>query len=202
MTATGMKMRRTLFGGEEPEWLVWVLVIALLGMGLIVRTIVVNRSTDFSKDNISVSYPASWTRIKSDMGNEVLAVGEPFDAGLFPARFTLQQMPVTDISTSAQSLGDFALKWADRKAKERLGYKVLSIEETMVGDKEAVRVDYVYVTEPAIPTPNSLPIVAEGADVLIRQDNVMTVASLLATTDAFEGFDGTWNRILGSLELK
>ncbi len=202
MTATSIKLRRTLFREEEPEWLVWALVIALLAVGLIVRTIVVNRSTAFSAGNLSVSYPASWTQIQSDAENEMLAVSEPFDAGLFPAHFTLQQMPVTDISTSARTLGDFALKWADRKAKDLLGYRVLSIEETKVRGKDAVRVEYVYVTEPAIATPNSVPIVAEGADVLIRQDNVMTVASLVASADAFKGLDGVWNRIVGSLELK
>ncbi len=201
MTTRSM-LRRTLFREEEPEWLVWALVIILLAVGLIARTIVVNRSSAFSDANVSVSYPASWAQAKGDSADEVLVVSESFDAGLFPARFVLRQMPVTEISTSAQTLGDFALKWADRKAKDLLGYKVLSIGETQVRGKNAVRVDYVYVAEPVIATPNSVPIVAEGADVLIRQDDVMTVASMLASADAFKGLDGVWGRILGSLELK
>jgi len=201
MTTRSM-LRRTLFREEEPEWLVWALVIILLAVALIARTIVVNRSSAFSDANVSVSYPASWAQAKGDSADEVLVVSESFDAGLFPARFVLRQMPVTEISTSAQTLGDFALKWADRKAKDLLGYKVLSIGETQVRGKNAVRVDYVYVAEPVIATPNSVPIVAEGADVLIRQDDVMTVASMLASADAFKGLDGVWGRILGSLELK
>lgn len=200
--ATSSRLRRTLFREEEPEWLVWALAIILLAVGLIARTIVVNRSTSFSQGNLSVSYPASWTQTKGDSANEVLVVSESFDAGLFPARFMLRQMLVTEISTSAQTPGDFALKWVDRMAKDLLGYKVLSIEETKVRGKDAVRVDYVYVAEPMMATPNSIPIVAEGADVLIRQDGVMTVASMLASADAFEGLEGVWNRILGSLELK
>lgn len=199
---TSSKLRRTLFREEEPEWLVWALVITLLAVGLVARTIVVNRSTAFSEGNLSVSYPVSWTQTKGNSANELLVVSESFDAGLFPARFMLRQMPVTEISTSAQTLGDFALKWADRKARDLLGYKVLSIEETQVRGKDAVRVDYVYVAEPVMATPNSVPIVAEGADVLIRQDDVMTVASMLASADAFKGLDGVWDRILGSLELK
>ncbi len=202
MTATSVKLRRSLFRAEEPEWLVWALVIALLAVGFIVRSIVVNRSFAFSEGSLSVSYPASWTQVKSDSENEILTVSESFDAGLFPARFTLQQMPAADIGSNAQTLGDFALKWADRKAKDLLGYRVLSIEETEVRGRDAVRVEYVYVTEPVMTTPNSIPIVAEGADILIRQGDVMTVASLLASADAFKGLDGVWNRILGSLELK
>lgn len=199
---TRSKLRRTLFREEEPEWLVWALVIILLAVGLIARTIVVNRLVAFSEGNLSVSYPASWTQTKGDSADEMFVVSESFDAGLFPARFMLRQMPVTEISTSAQTLGDFALKWADRKTKDLLGYKVLNIEETQVRGKDAVRVDYVYVAEPVMATPNSIPIVAEGVDVLIRQDGVMTVASMLASADAFKGLDGVWNRILGSLELK
>jgi hypothetical protein len=202
MTATTQKIRSALFREEEPEWLVWALVIVLLAVGLFARTIVLNRWSDFGQDNLSVSYPASWTRLASQAEHEVLGVREPFDAGMFPARFTLLQMPVTDISTSAQTPGDFALKWADRNAKDLLGYKVLSIEEVKVRGKDAVRVDYVYVTEAEMATPNSVPIVAEGADVLIRRDDVMTVASFSAAADAFGDLEGVWNRILGSLELK
>jgi hypothetical protein len=79
---------------------------------------------------------------------------------------------------------------------------VLNIEPAKVRGKDAVRVDYVYVAEPALASPNSIPIVAHGADFLIREGDTMTVARLLAASDAFDGLGPTWDRILGSLELK
>ena len=202
MTTAAVKMRRSLFRAEEPEWLVWVVVVLLLLVGLLARTIAVNRTSTVTAGNVSLSYPAAWTALDKQGDNELLNVGEPFDSGLFPARFLLLQMPATTISTNAQTLGDFALKWSDRAAKDLLAYKVLGIEPTKVHGQDAVRIDYVYVADPALATPNSIPVVAEGSDILIRRDDTMTVARLLATSDAFEGLRPTWDRILGSLVLK
>jgi hypothetical protein len=202
MTAATLKMRRSLFRAEEPEWLVWVLVAVLLAIGLIARTIVLSRTTAYTGANISASYPAAWIALDKQGGDELLNVGEPFDSGLFPARFSLLQMPVTSISTKAQSLGDFALKWSDMAVQDLLAYRVLNIEPLKVRGKDAVRVDYVYVADPALAAPHSIPVVARGADVLIRQGDTMTVARLLAASDAFDGLGPTWNRILGSLDLR
>jgi hypothetical protein len=60
----------------------------------------------------------------------------------------------------------------------------------------------VYVAEPALATPNSIPIVAQGADILIPAGDKMTVARLVAASDEFDGLGQTWDRILGSLELQ
>jgi hypothetical protein len=79
---------------------------------------------------------------------------------------------------------------------------VLNIEPMKVRAKDAVRVDYVFVADPALATPNSIPVVARGSDVLIRQGDNMTVARLLATSDAFDGLAPVWDRLLGSLELR
>ncbi len=63
MTTATMKMRRTLFRSEEPEWLVWLLVIVMLGIGLLARTIVLNQTDTFSGGNASVRYPAAWVAL-------------------------------------------------------------------------------------------------------------------------------------------
>lgn len=202
MTAAAVKMRRSSSRTEEPEWLVWLLVAVLLGIGLLARTIVLSRATTFVERGVAVSYPAGWMALAKPGDSTLLHVGEPFDAGLFPARFALLQMPVSGISRTAESLGDIALQWSDRGSRDLLGYKVLDIAPLKVRGQDAVRVDYVYVAEPALATPNSIPVVARGSDILIRQGDTMTVARLLAASDAFDGLGPTWDRILGSLEVK
>jgi hypothetical protein len=187
---------------EEPEWPVWLLVVLMLGIGLLARTVVLNRTTTFNEGNVSVRYPAGWMALDKQGENELLNVGEPFESGLFPARFSLLQMPAAAISTNAQSLGDFALKWSDDGAQDLLAYRVLDIAPVEVRGKEAVRVDYVYVADPVLATPNSIPVVARGSDVLIRQGDNMTIARLLAASDAFDGLALVWDRVLASLELK
>ncbi len=202
MTAASLKMRRSLFRAEEPEWLVWLLVAVMLAIGLIARTIVLNRTTAFTGGNVSVSYPAAWIAHEKQGSEQLLNAGEPFDSGLFPAHFSLFQMPATAISTRAQTLGDFALTWSDKGVQDLLGYRVLGIEPVKVRGKDAVRVDYVYVADPVLATPNSIPIVARGADVLTRQGDNIVVIRLLASSDAFDNLGRTWDRIIGSLELR
>lgn len=203
MTAAATtRMRRSLFRSEEPEWLVWALVFVMLAIGLIARTVVVNRTTTVTADNISVSYPVDWIALDTQAENEVVSAGQSFDAGLFPARFSLLQMPAIAISTRAQSLGDLALQWSNRGASDLLGYKVLNIEPMKVRGNDAVRVDYVYVADPALPTPNSIPVVAHGADILLRQGDNVLVVRFLADADAFDGLGAAWDRILGSLQVK
>lgn len=202
MTSATMDVRRKLFAAEEPEWLVWALVAVLLAVGLLARTIVVNQTAAFTEGGVAVKYPAGWVALEKQDANELVRIGQPFDSGLFPARLSLLQMPVSSISRNAQSLGDFALQWSDRGAGDLLGYKVLNIEPTKLAGQDAVRVDYVYVAEPLLASPNSIPIVAHGSDILVRQGDTMTVARLLAASDAFDALGPTWSRILGSLELK
>lgn len=202
MTATTMSPRRRIFREEEPEWLVWALVAVLLAIGLIARTIVVNRSTTFSEGNVSLSYPADWTPIASDAPGALLSVGQTFSGNLFPARVTVQQLPVTDISRSGQSLGDLALKWSNDHARDLLGYRVLNIEPTQVGGREAVRVDYAYVAEPALAAPDSMPTVARGADTMMLEGDTVTVITALAAADEYEDLRMAWDRMLASVVLK
>jgi hypothetical protein len=202
MTATTMPPRRQILRAEEPEWLVWVLVGVLLAIGLITRTIVVNRTATFNEGNVSVSYPAEWTPIASDAPGAVLSVGETFSGDLFPARLTVQQLPAAEISRNAQSLGDLALKWSDDLSEDRLGYRVLNIEPTQVRGVDAVRVDYAFVAEPALATPDTMPIVARGADTLVRQGDTVTIITTVSAADAFERLSTAWARMIGSVELK
>jgi hypothetical protein len=111
-------------------------------------------------------------------------------------------MPATDISRSAHSLGDLVLKWSNDHARDLLGYRVLNIEPTQVGGKDAVRVDYAYVAEPALAAPDTMPTVARGADTLAREGDTITVITTQAAADAYEDLRLTWDRMIASVVLK
>lgn len=203
MTTDTLKgFRRFAARPEEPEWVVWLLVAVMLAVGLIARTIVTGRQETFQQDNVSLRYPAGWAVLPAEGDFDILNVGEGMDAGLFPARVRVQQLPVTEVSTSAQTLGDLALKWSNQQSEALLGYKVFAIEPTQVAGQDAVKLDYAYVAEPAMSTPNSVPIVARGEDVLLRQGDTVTVVSLTADADDFDRQLATLRRVLGSLALK
>jgi hypothetical protein len=203
MSATTAPARRQLFRSEEPEWLVWALVIVLLAVGLIARTIVMGRTQTVSHANIALAVPANWTVMATDNSAEILRVSEPMETSLFPAHVTVNQLPLADLTDDpAITLGDLALKWTNRQIRDRLSYRVLSIESAKVKTQDAVKVNFVFVTEPPFATPNSIPIVAEGQDVLLKQGDNLTIATFLADSDAFEDAKQVWDRILNSLELR
>lgn len=201
-TDTFKSIRRFAARPEEPEWLVWLLVAVMLVVGLGVRAIVTGQQKILQQNNLSLRYPASWTVLSAEGDFDLLNVGEGMEAGLFPARVRVQQMPITEVSTSAQTLGDLALKWSNRQSEALLGYKVFTIEPTTAGGQEAVRLDYAYVAEPAMSTPNSIPLVARGADILLRQGDMVTVVSLVASANDYDRQAGTLRRVLRSLVVK
>ncbi len=193
---------RKLMAEEEPEWLVWALVVVMLAIGGLVGVVVERRTATASAEGITLSYPAGWLNLGAGEPFEVLRAGEPFEAAAFPAQVSVLRMPVTEVSTTAQTLGDLALKWIARRTEDLLGYKALSIEPAQVQGQEAIRIEYVYVAEPPMAGPAGIPVVARGADYLVRQGELLTVLAFTADADAFEGQGGTWARILASLRLK
>lgn len=202
MTATTVRARRPVLGREEPEWLVWLLVILLLAIGLIVRTAVTGRTEQVSEGNVGLSYPAGWTVMPADSG-QLLRVAEPIESTLFPATVTVSQVPLADITDNPEvTLGDLALKLSNDHSEDLTSYQVLTIEPARVKDQDAVKLRYVYVTEPELAGPNTIPVVAEGEDVLLRQGDALTVVTFVADSDAYDGMRDVWGRILNSLELK
>lgn len=199
-SAVAKKIERRLFRAEEPEWLVWALVIVMLAVGLIVRSLVMNGAERFNQGNLTLRYPAGWVNQAGAEPFEVLHVGEPLETALFPANVLVRQVPVTEISTSAQTLGDLALKWSTRQGSELLGYKVFNIEPALVRGKEAVKVDYAYVAEPPLGGANSVPVVAQAQDVLLRNGDTVTIATFTADATTYGQQTAAWERILASLD--
>ena len=128
-----------------------------------------------------------------------MAHGSAKVAGLL----TISQVPLGDLTDAPDvTLGDLALKWTTQESQDLPSYKVLSIEPFALKGQNAVKVTYVYVTEPALPTPNSIPIVAEGQDVLLIQGDQLTIARFLADADVYDQASRTWDRVLASVQLK
>lgn len=196
-----MKTWRWLMRNEEPEWLVWALVAIMLAVGGIVGVIVERRTEVWTAGDLTLRAPAGWVNMAGEDAFEVLYVAEPFETALYPASVRVHRMPVTEVSTTAQNLGDLALKWSDKQTAALLGYKVLSVEPTTVQGRDAVKIDYVHVAEPPMSGPNGIPVIAHATDVLIRESDNLAVVSFSAEAAAFDGQAATWGRILASLKL-
>lgn len=202
MATTVNNVKRRLMRAEEPEWIVWLMVIAMLAIGLLTRGIVESRTDRFNEDNISLRYPAAWSSVAGEEAFTVLHVGEGLEGGLFPINVRVSKMPVSELSTTAQTLGDLALKWSDRQVEQLVAYKVLSIQATKISKQDAIKIDYAYVADPILATANSLPIVARAEDVLIRQGDTIVIATFAADAAAYEEAVPTWAKVLSTLDVK
>ncbi len=202
MDTTVNNVKRRLLRAEEPEWIVWLMIIAMLAIGLLARGLVENRTDRFNAGNITLRYPAAWSNLGGDNPYAMLNVGEGLEGGLFPTRVRVLKMPVAELSTSAQTLGDLALKWSDKQVEELVAYRVLSIRAATIGKQDAIKVDYAYVADPILATSNSVPVVAQAEDVLIRQGDAVVIVTFAADATAYEQATPTWTRVLSTLDVK
>jgi hypothetical protein len=202
MTSAVTRIERRLFRAEEPEWIVWALVAIMLVIGLIARVLVVGGTERISEGNMTLRYPSEWVAQPGADPAELVHVGEALETSLFPTNVRVLQMPVTDVSTTAQTLGDLALKWSSQQAQDLLNYKVFNMEPATVRGKEAVKIDYAYVTEPPLGGAQSVPVVARAQDVLLRNGDTVTIASFVADATVYDQKAAVWERILASLDWK
>jgi hypothetical protein len=202
MTATTIKPLRRLMREEAPEWTVWVLIAVMLVIGLLVRTIVENRVQRIAQGSVTLQVPVGWTHAAGEDPSELLHVSESLETTLFPAGVRVLQMPVSQVSTTAQALGDVALAWSNQQSQNLLGYQVLAIEPTKLRDAAAVKIDYAYVAEPPLGGANTIPVVARAEDVLLRNGDTITIATFAADSSAYDDQSATWQKILASLDVK
>ncbi len=185
--------------GQEPEWVVWLTVLVLLAIGAAAGFVVTHRTATYSQAGATFQYPADWIAWTDEDPAVIAAVGESIDRGPFSASVRIRRLPVSDISTAAQNLGDLALKWSDSQAGALTGYRVLNIEPASVGGRSAVKLAYAYVAD--VGGPRSLPIVARGEDILLMHGDQAQIITWRAAADDYDHQAPIWQRILASLKL-
>lgn len=199
MAAT-MGVHRQLMREEEPEWFVWALVLVMLAIGLVARVATSGQTKPFSESGVALSYPAEWSELAWE--GRLLYAADPLSSGSFPTSVSVQQLPMADVGQNLEALSDVALAWSTRQGKELLGYRALRVEPTTLNGQEAVRIEYGYVASPQMGTASStLPVVARAQDILIRQGETLTVITLAADADSFDGASATWEAILASVNV-
>jgi hypothetical protein len=99
-------------------------------------------------------------------------------------------------------LVDVALAWSTRQSRELAIYRALSVEQTTIGGRQAVMVDYAYVPQPSRSgRVDSVPVVARAQDYLVQQGDTVLIITLRAEADAFEPAADTWQAILATVNL-
>lgn len=199
MTASTLPAERRMTRAEEPEWLVWALVIVLLAVGWLVRTVVESRMTQFSTSGVTLSYPTGWMTLPDSDAFQVFGAADAFAPGKAATEVRVFLVPTDEVSRMAQSLGDLAMAWSTRKAEQLLGYSILASEPTTVAGRPAVKLDYAYVIQGV---GGGLPVVVRAEDILLRQADRLLVLSFSTASDLYADQLPAWQRILASLKVK
>ena len=71
-----------------------------------------------------------------------------------------------------------------------------------IGKQDAIKVAYAYVADPILATSNSVPVVAQAEDVLIRQGDDVVIVTFAADATTYEQATPTWTKVLSTLDVK
>lgn len=200
MTTTAMSLHRRLMREEEPEWIVWALVIVMLALALFLRNSVTGHTQNFNEGGVSLNYPAAWTQMAEP--DQLLHAVDPFSSAQFPTGVTVRQVPLAEVSRNLSSLSDIALAWSTRQGRDLLAYRTLNVAQTTVNGQEAVLVESAYVPQVAMgSSTGSVPVVARAQNFLFQQGDTLTIITLAADANVFEAENNVWQDILATVNV-
>jgi hypothetical protein len=133
---------------EEPEWVVWLTVVICLLIGWVIATTVSGR-TETVPDGAggSITIPATWIKTK-EAG--ALFAATDLNAGTYGSRISVRQVSKADLlpPRSGDTLEVAASNWTLIRSPELEGYRVLQIAPTTIQGRNAVAIEYAYLTDP------------------------------------------------------
>ncbi len=133
---------------EEPEWVVWLTLIICLLIGWVAMTTVTGRTeTVANVAGGSIRIPDKW--IKTKEAGAVFAATN-LNTGAYGARISVRQITKADIlpGSSGEELGTAANNWTLLRSPDLEGYRVLNIEPIKLQGRDAITIEYAYLTDP------------------------------------------------------
>lgn len=166
---------------DEPEWVVWVVAVALIGAGALMGNAILSQTRLGTGGGMGVVYPARWSRL-SEAGT-VFAAYDRKGGGADGARVTLRQAPKADVlPASSTTLLDGATNWTLARGAELAGYKVLNLSAAKVAGRDAARIEYAYLLDTS---PGTLPSLMRAIDTLAPCGEKICVLSFAAPAAEF-----------------
>lgn len=205
-TETTAEARPLLWTREEPEWVVWVLVIVALVVGWFLKGAFQYQMEVFTDPDTGLTfrYPASWflESNQAQIGDEgvILTVSDAHSESAFNTAFSVRLKAVEEETTAV----DQAEIWIMRRGEELTKYRVLSKELSQVAGQEAVTIDYGYVEDPlrSSALSVSLPVVVRAVDVVFIRDGKVYTLTFTSDQLVFDEEKKTLERLLNSVSFK
>jgi hypothetical protein len=182
--------------GEEPEWLVVVMVLTALLAGAVLMAVVTSQTQSLSADDLSLRYPAGWSWGAGE-GN-VLAARELASQTALTVRVLRKLDPAAPVT-----MDDLVTQLSFERGKNLPLYRVLVTRNTRVDGKSGVAVSYTYVYDPAPSVYQSaLPIVMRGTDYIVPYKGKAYVISMEASAQDYDSTAGAFAEVLRSIRWR
>ncbi len=182
---------------EEPEWIVWVVVVAGLALGWLLASYVQGQTRSVTAANMTLSYPATWT-VTTEPGAAFIAY-DLHNGGVFGPRVGMWQKAKKDLFPVEGSLNDAATNWAMAYQNQLDGFRLLNLNKAKVQGRDAVQVEYAYLMDsPQGAANGAMPALMHGVDTLVVSGDNVGILTFAAQSQDFASFAGLREQLLAS----
>jgi len=182
---------------EEPEWIVWLVVIVGLAAAWFVRGSVLDQTRTVTLNQVSVTYPAAWSR--ANEGDTLFAAVDRTHGGTFGARVAVRQIPRAELLPANGALSDAAMNWSLTRGKEMPAYRLLDMTPVKWQSREAIQIDYAFLLDaPQGSAAGALPALMRATDVVVAGGERVYVLTFAAEQSEFEQLREARERILAA----
>ncbi|MGQ9625658.1 MAG: hypothetical protein ACUVV0_01975 [Anaerolineae bacterium] len=200
-------MKSRFWTKEEPEWVVWLLVIIALAAGWVLKTNIQGQMEVFTdpQSALTVRYPATW--MKESDPNSLLTVSDPHSPSAFKSTFTVQVREIKKEGEQPEyeetALARQANLWTLGKGQELPFFRVLETKPGNVAGKPAMLINYSYVADPLRATARSvtLPVVVKALDALVIHEGRVYIFTFAADQTAFTAELSLMEKLMASLSF-
>lgn len=198
MTTTTMPAPRRLLRAEEPEWLVWLMVLGMLLVGLLVRSTVQQRAEPFNGAGVMLGYPGAWSAQPRE--GYALYASDPLAGPVAPPSLSVREVPLSELGRNLTNLSEVALAWNARQARELDNFRALSSTPHEVDGQAAIRSEYAYVVSPAGAT--LPPVVLRAEDLLLLRGETLLIITFAAESGAWGEAFNIWEDIFPAIQVR
>ncbi len=163
---------------EEPEWTVWLTVLICLLIGWVITTTVTGQTDTAPIANGTIRYPANWVKTKED--GAIFAATDLSD-GSYGARISVRQANKADLvgPQGQDNLDNAASGWTLLRSQDLEGYRVLKIDQVKLQGRDAVAIEYAYLTDsPEGQAAGVMPALMHAIDTVIASGDQYTILSV------------------------
>jgi hypothetical protein len=184
-------------------WVFVTVAVALL-LGWALMSAVTSQTAEYNDGQIAFKYPARWVVAQDDDGNAMVR-NPASPSPLFSDRVVVVHAPAPSGGLPAASpLAEAATAWTLRRSQSLDSFRNLATEDGLtVAGQPAMRVEYVYVADPAAELGRpGVPVVVRGSDYILLTGDDMTVLAGQAADASWEGFAPALARIVNEVRLE